>query len=144
MASGVHQLLLSCAADTHALLALKAFHPSQPATPSMAEIARTDHKQAKAAGRAAGTSAKRRSRHTVVNGLQPVAANGGERQNLVKLSSESHKGQKDDIGRMLCLAIPAAGLQLRWQKMPSTNICWHVVPCLQIVPGRVRSTSLWV
>ena len=58
-ANGLHQLLLSCVADTHALLALKAFQPSQRApTPNLAQVARTDHRQARTAARVARAAAK--------------------------------------------------------------------------------------
>lgn len=56
-ANGLHQLLLNCVADTHALLALKAFQPSQQA-PSAARVARTDHRQARSVARAARAAAK--------------------------------------------------------------------------------------
>ena len=39
IAIGFHQLLLTCAADNHALLALKAFHPSQ--RPAAAAVSHT-------------------------------------------------------------------------------------------------------
>lgn len=59
IANGLHQLLLNCVADTHALLALKAFQPSQRApTPNAAQVARTDHKQARTAARVARAAAR--------------------------------------------------------------------------------------
>ena len=59
IANGLHQLLLNCVADTHALLAVKAFQPSQRApTPNVAQVARTDHKQARTAARVARAAAR--------------------------------------------------------------------------------------
>ena len=60
IANGLHQLLLNWVADTHALLALKAFQPSQQApTASTARVARTDHRHARTAARVARAAAKR-------------------------------------------------------------------------------------
>lgn len=59
IANDLHQLLLNCVADTHALLALKAFQPSRRApTPKVAQIARADHRQAKAASRVTRAAAQ--------------------------------------------------------------------------------------
>ena len=59
IANGLHQLLLNCVADTHALLALKAFQPSQRVpTPNVAQVARTHHRQARTAARVARAAAK--------------------------------------------------------------------------------------
>ena len=59
IANGLHQLLLNCVADTHALLALKAVQPSQRVpTPKVAQVARTDHRQARTAARVARAAAK--------------------------------------------------------------------------------------
>lgn len=58
--NGLHHLLLNCVADTHALLALKAFQPSQPTSaPNTAQVTRTDHEQARTAARATGTARRR-------------------------------------------------------------------------------------
>lgn len=59
VANGLHQLLLHCVADTHALLALKAFQPSRRAPPpKVAQVARTDHRQARAAARVTRAAAQ--------------------------------------------------------------------------------------
>ena len=73
--NGIHQLLLNCVADTHALLALKAFQPTQPASaPKMAQVARTDHKQARTAARAVRAAAKAARSDSV--GMHTVSASG--------------------------------------------------------------------
>ena len=73
--NGIHQLLLNCVADTHALLALKAFQPTQPASaPKMAQVARTDHKQARTAARAVRAAAKAARSESV--GMHTISASG--------------------------------------------------------------------
>ena len=47
VANGLHHLLLNCVADTHALLALKAFPPSQPAPVPAGRFVHTDCQQAR-------------------------------------------------------------------------------------------------
>ena len=70
--NGLHQLLLNCVADTHALLALRAFQPSQAAPAS--DVAQRTHagpKAARSAGRVVTASGKgpRRGR-TLSQGLR--------------------------------------------------------------------------
>ena len=75
VANGLHQLLLNCVADMHALLALKAFEPSQPApTSNMAQIARTDRRQSRAAARTAkaATKAPRGKTAGISTALEPA------------------------------------------------------------------------
>lgn len=74
--NGLHQLLLNCVADTHALLALKTFQPSQPASaPETAQVVRTDYKQARSAARAVRAAAK--AARSERAGMHTVTAPGG-------------------------------------------------------------------
>lgn len=73
--NGIHQMLLHCVADTHALLALKIFQPSQQASaPKTAQVARTDYKQARSAARAVRAAAKAARSESA--GMHTVSAPG--------------------------------------------------------------------
>ena len=67
---GLHQLLLNCVADTHALLALKAFQPSQQQpSAAIAQTAPNEHPQATATGKPAGHGKRPAPKRRFARGL---------------------------------------------------------------------------
>ncbi len=75
---GLHQLLLNCVADTHALLALKAFQPSpQQTSAAIVPTPPSDFMQAKAAARLPSHGKGARFRQKGTKELHRGKADGG-------------------------------------------------------------------
>ncbi len=75
---GLHHLLLNCVADTHALLALKAFQPSpQQTSAAIVPTPHSDFMQAKAAGRLPSHGKGARLRQKGTKELHRGKADGG-------------------------------------------------------------------
>ena len=87
---GLHQLLLTCVANTHALLALKAFQPShQPVLAAVAPTPSSALSQAKAAGRLPSHSNKAL--------LKPKGTKGLGRVGLETVKAEANMRPQLDI-----------------------------------------------
>ena len=118
---GLHQLLLNCVADTHALLALKAFQPShQQTSAAIVPTPHSDFMQAKAAGK--------------------LPSHGKGARFRQKGTKELHRGKADGV----TAEAPSKALQPgNGELQPCLRLLWCPVMCCSLKPSP-RSVSAQV